>query len=505
MQMTFRFMRKNNIYLKIKSFFTFDRITSGIIYVMLFSYLSNTVIDPDFGWHLVYGEKLIKQHQFIFNDIFSWTMPGYPWFNISWIYDAGVYWLFSHYGFAILSVIEGFLFCFIYYISVRPYRLSFPGKMLVAYLFTFFMSNLAGPGLRVQIFEILNIAILNLLIYKIDKYKNYTLALLFPLLMVFWVNIHGSFIIGLYLMGIYITAKIISLWLDKKKIEKSCPGQILKQSVIYFLSIILSFGAVFINPSGYKIILQVLEYLPQKRVPGIIEWYPISFSTDIWLLMFLWTVVMMIIVLKRRRSVYGLFYSFSLLVFAYFAYQSRRMISPYFIVSLPVFLQLIGKNSVKWKGNILSLIMVAFLISTDIAGIYRISQNKFFNTTLSDYCRNGPKCSIEAAKYLKKNPLPERSLNSYNFGGYTLWQNPESKIFIDGRMDQWKKNGYRVFADHQEILRDTNIDLFNQYDFNAVYIQSENKLAEILKKQTKTGIWKIVFEDANAIIFLRNK
>lgn len=478
---------------------------SLLIYLMIFFYLSNPTIDPDFGWHLVYGEKLLNHRQFLFNDIFSWTMPGYTWFNISWTYDVLVYWIFSHYGFTPLSVFEGLIFCLIYYMSIKPYKLPFLGKMIIAYLFTFFMSNLAGPGLRVQIFEILNITIFNFIIFKIDKYKNYNLSLLFPILMLFWVNIHGSFIVGLYLIGIFITAKFVNLFLYKKKIESHSPGLLLKQTLVYVTSLILSFGAVFINPSGYKIILQILEYLPQKRVSGINEWFPISFSTDIWLLMFLWTVAVLIIIVKKRRSTYGLYHAISILVFAYFAYKSRRMISPYFIVSLPVFLQVIEKKSARWKSNILNIIVFAFLISSVITGIYRLYQNNFFNFTLVDYCRFGPKCSVDASKFLKKNPLPDHSLTSYNFGGFTLWQNPESRVFIDGRMDQWQKNGYRVFADHQEILSNTNIALFNQYNFNAVYIQAENQLAGILKKQQKTGGYKVVFEDANAIIFMRNK
>ena len=76
-------------------------------------------------------------------------------------------------------------------------------------------------------------------------------------------------------------------------------------------------------------------------------------------------------------------------------------------------------------------------------------------------------------------------------------------MFIDGRMDQWKKNGVSPFYDHQKITFENDTIFFDKYGFLAAYVFPESSLDGYLR--TKVNEWKMVFEDKNAVIYQKIK
>ncbi|MFH1856275.1 MAG: hypothetical protein ABH836_03465, partial [Candidatus Omnitrophota bacterium] len=85
---------------KKKSFFYSD--WRGIIFIILTSILTIVVLmrppwDPDMGWHIRNGQDILRwgvPH----GDLFSYTMPGYPWVAHEWLTDVGFYLIYSHWG-----------------------------------------------------------------------------------------------------------------------------------------------------------------------------------------------------------------------------------------------------------------------------------------------------------------------------------------------------------------------------------------------------------------------
>lgn len=61
--------------------------------------------DPDLGWHLAIGQKLL-QGNFSAGDTFSWTMPGYVWGNY-FLYEILVTFLFYKVGYFATAIIFG--------------------------------------------------------------------------------------------------------------------------------------------------------------------------------------------------------------------------------------------------------------------------------------------------------------------------------------------------------------------------------------------------------------
>lgn len=105
-----------------------------------------------------------------------------------------------------------------------------------------------------------------------------------------------------------------------------------------------------------------------------------------------------------------------------------------------------------------------------------------------------------AVEYLKNNPVGERILNDYNWGGYLIWKLPERKFFIDGRMDNFFVNG-ESFA--KEQWRVVNLQpeweaVLEKYQIDAVLLSPEWPVAQALRISPK---WKLLFEDETTVLF----
>ncbi|MBI3981053.1 hypothetical protein HY345_03585 [Candidatus Microgenomates bacterium] len=471
-------------------------------FAALFFLLVSPTSDTDLGWRLKYGEYLWQNQNLLRQDIFSWTLPQYPWFDISWLFNLLEYLLFTQFGFIALSFFGGLLIISCFYFVTKAFKPGLTILWIVILLFYFYLGPMLTPGLRPQIITLLGISLLSLLVYEVEK-GNYKKALLFPLVILAWVNLHGTFLLGLFIVFLYSLLKITELLLFRSSLDaKSLKNKIVNLSA----GTILSAVVLVLQLDGPGLFGQIWQYLPTNRIEGVSEWYPISLQSEEWLLLIVWTILSLVIVLRKRRTVFGLYKALITLAFAFFAFNSRRMFGPFFLVTLPFFLEFLQEGKIFLKGktaNIVSFILIITFINYGF--LVRFPQSKFLNISWADYCDLGAGCSVRAAAFLQKNPLPKKVFTYYNFGGFTIWHNPKSKIFVDGRMDQWKKDSYSPFVDHQTILYKGDLELFNKYNFDAAYLPTTLRLYFYLKRQVAEGKWEVIFEDEKAAIFVRKR
>ena len=104
-----------------------------------------------------------------------------------------------------------------------------------------------------------------------------------------------------------------------------------------------------------------------------------------------------------------------------------------------------------------------------------------------------------AVAYLKANPIEGRMFNEYNWGGFLIWQYPEKKVFIDGRMPSWRIGHYKAFEEFNEITEfgEGWGEILNSYGvkFAIVYNNSLNQTVF-----NKLG-WQNVYSDGTSVIF----
>jgi hypothetical protein len=100
----------------------------------------------------------------------------------------------------------------------------------------------------------------------------------------------------------------------------------------------------------------------------------------------------------------------------------------------------------------------------------------------------------KAVVYLREN-LPQGNIFSdYGWGGFLIWQLPQKKVFVDGRMPSWRFNPPNLFESpsaYDEYLKIVNWeipyqDAFKKYDIDTVLFPTkESSLTNLLEEKLR--------------------
>ena len=116
-----------------------------------------------------------------------------------------------------------------------------------------------------------------------------------------------------------------------------------------------------------------------------------------------------------------------------------------------------------------------------------------------------PKAAIDymLSEYmLSKNKTPGNVFNWYGWGGYMIWQYPNIKTFVDGRMPSWREGGKSVFEDYVTVLDSpkNHLAILSRYNVTWVLLPPDSGLSEYLR--TNNVGWKELYKDDTASIFV---
>jgi hypothetical protein len=103
-----------------------------------------------------------------------------------------------------------------------------------------------------------------------------------------------------------------------------------------------------------------------------------------------------------------------------------------------------------------------------------------------------------AVTFLKNNKQQGKMFNEYNWGGFLIWQLPEYKTFIDGRMPGWKNDDRDILTDYLKIYKvspETN-ELLGKYDVSWAILSPDAPITTYLKLSG----WIEVYTDKTAVI-----
>jgi hypothetical protein len=240
------------------------------VYVFLISlscayYLANAQLllgHYDLGWHLAAGDLIREHHSVPLHDPWSFTAGSKQWFNLSWLWDAIASAIFQYASFTGLILLV--LAC---------------GAAIVGYLASLCLSSSASPiavGISVLSASLLypafaaypniylaaspNVATMLFSVIFYGECLKRTHRFLLPAIMVLWANLHGGFLLGLFIIGAFGGVALLRRdWVNFK---------------IYFLVGAGCFIATFINPLGWHIYEGLATVLGHFSQAYITEWWP---------------------------------------------------------------------------------------------------------------------------------------------------------------------------------------------------------------------------------------
>jgi hypothetical protein len=481
-----------------------------------------TPIPPnDFWWHMATGRAIIAQGAIPVADSFSYTQAGQPFFNQGWLAQLLMYAIYQLGGIPLTYIFQAMVIALAYGLLLRlcllrtgQVQLSV-GLLLLTTLPLSFDNWLVRP--QSYAFPLF-VAFLTILTEYRLWGKNRLWLL--PPLMVLWVNIHGSFVLGGVLIAATLAAEWLKRWAGRRREVTNwaskpigVPEDVLNRPEperLPPLMPLLLWGAatalaLLLNPRGLEVIGYVRNLLGTSAVTSLVtEWAPPTVR-DLGGMIFFLFLLLCIVVLAyaRRRPDFT-----DLLLFLAFLWNalsaSRNIVWFGFVATLLVVVQaatLIGTPKLERRVagsstlNAVLIGMLALLLALALPWWKADLLPPSVGALLSE------DTPIDAVAYLRSQPdRPRRLFHTEAYGSYLIWQAPEQPVFIDTRIELYPIEQWRDYINLGQGNNATT--LLQKYAIDGLLLDAERQkgLIEAIRRE---GGWIERYKDKHTLYFTR--
>jgi hypothetical protein len=442
--------------------------------------------DPDMWWHLANARNLFTTHRFVFAEPYAFTVAGQRWINPEWGAEIP-YWLAYHtfhlqgiYFVTWLLVIANLAFLYLRSLrkTVNPWPALFASIVGLGLL-----TVNAGP--RTILCGYLCLSALLLIIDTVEKGSTRWLPAV-PALFLLWVNLHGSWIIGLALLGSYIGCGFISF--NHGLVEQERRGWLVQKSLLIAFG--ASCAAVFVNPYGWGLVWNPFDMMWKQplNITTIEEWKPLDLHWFVGKIMVASIAILLIATLLKVRK--WKLYELLFVGFAWYAAFSHvRFTLLAAVIMAPWIAESLGamfwaEPEKQASPSLNALFSVAFLT---LAFMSIPTESALAKALAAHY----PNQAIQALK------PGWRNLNEYGLGGMLTFQGKAD--FIDSRVDTFEHHG--VFRDYLDLIQIRNpLELLNKYKIDHVLFEEQAPLVFVLERTTG---WRVALRDGKFVLLER--
>ncbi|HWQ13681.1 MAG TPA: hypothetical protein VNL77_12830 [Roseiflexaceae bacterium] len=459
-----------------------------------------TVIPPnDFWWHMAVGRAIVEQGAIPPVDAFSFTRGGAPFFNQAWLAQLLMYGLYSLGGLPLILIAQALVIALAYGLLLRLMLLRTGRvKLCVALLLLTTMPlSFDNWSVRPQsyVFPLFAGFLTVLTEHRLGRASRLWLL---PPLMALWVNMHGSFVLGLALIGITFVGEAL------KSLRGGASAFSVQRSA-FLLWGALTALATLLNPRGPGVLAYVSNLLGSNQVTQlVVEWAP-----------------------PTVRDINGaIFFLFVIALAAVLAYARRRPdLTDMLLAGAFLWLALGAMRNVVWFGFVatpLLAVQTATLLPPPPAR--RPAGSPTLNAALigalalllvigSPWLKpallppavgallldDTPVAAVRALKALPQRPA--RLFHAMGYGSYLIWAAPEQPVFIDPRIELYP---FAQWRDYINLGQANNVDqLLEKYaiDGALLSIREQRPLVDHLRRDAR---WTLHYEDEYSALFTRS-
>jgi hypothetical protein len=451
--------------------------------------------DADTYWHLAVGRWIVENGAVPMADPFSHSMPGVPWAAFEWLSELVMYGVYDVAGWAGLVVLTAC--CFGLVLAILARFLVARMEPVHALLFTGLAAGLMMTHVLVRphvMAWVLLSVWMSTLVNAAEAGRRPPWWLLG--LMVVWVNMHGTFLLGLAL-GFGMALDAVLAHPRATRMEAAKP---------WALFAALSALAALVTPSGWLVLAHAVHILQMKvALVAIQEWWSPNFQhvnpLEVWLLLVFglalagrvrlpWLRMLLLLglvhlALKHQRniSVLGLVAPF--LIATAFARQWRATAVP-------------GKDAEWLDRAFMALRPPArpMTVAVCVAAVAFFAATATHLRPPAPAAPITPKAALQAALAAgAKGPV----LNDYNFGGFLIFE--RTPVFIDGRADMYgdalmEKWLHAINLKSRKAL----IDFLAEYKIGWIMLTPDRPAIAVLDDLPG---WRRVYADDKAVVHVR--
>jgi hypothetical protein len=457
--------------------------------------------DGDLPRHLLLGRLIRETGSVPLTDTFSFRTVGYPSIPHEWLSQVLLSISNDILGLSgvvlLTALIVTVTWIIVYFEARRRSNHLFALLFVTALGFAASMIHvLPRPHLFTYLFTAFWIVILERI--KADKPRSWWWL---PILMIVWVNLHGMFVLGIILWGIYLAGS----WME----NPSRKWFFLRSTKNMLLGGGLSLAATFLSPSGFEIWDAVISLGSNTYITSRIpEYQSANFHLPgTW--PFILLLLLTITAFARTPSKTGWTYILLTLSFTGFALYTSRMIPLFAIVIVPVAARAAGdwfeadfstsrlaqteKNitliNASSNGSIwmLLLLLAVFLVFRAGGALDPGHRGNVFDARFFP---------VQAVDWLHEHPQNGPMFNEFDWGGYLLLKlSARQQIFMDGHTHIY---GEALTREYETVtfLGNGWQEIMSRYQIKWAIVRAESPIAQALKEEG----WMTVYDDDTSTI-----
>jgi hypothetical protein len=476
------------------------------------------ISDGDIYWHVAAGREIVHQRALLRFDPFTLSAAGRPWVDVHWLFQLGVYALYTLSGFTGLAIAKAALVAggatLLVHVAERSEGALARNVSSVAVLGGLILDRHLVP-LRPIIVTLVLLAVFLLALERLRtqaERARWTWVVL-PLAQVVWCNCQGlaplgSLLVAMYLAGAWLGARPIRHW----------PFASEKASSVRPLAIVLSLCllASFVTPYGLDAVVLPLRLLGRiTQVRGNIFSSEVAENIPPFVLErtapelvwhFKWILALLAAAIALVRPRFHLAHLLALAAFLGLALMANRNLPLFYWVAAPLAaialapgLQLqarrIAARLRRYGGT---AVLAAFLVGElALAGLVQLREPAPGSPTPFHF-------PVESARRLAGMRASGPVFAADQHGGYLSFAVPSLRPYIDTRLVLHTAEEY---SDYLALFDDpARFDALDaQENFGAVVLTTAypDRYLGLIWHLASSTAWRLAYTDGYEVLFLR--
>jgi hypothetical protein len=476
--------------------------------------------DAGTGWHIRNGQLILQTHAITRIDRFSATMSGQAWYAWEWLYDvliAAIHHVFGLNGVVFYTAaVMAVTFVLVFHLAMRRGgSLPITFFLLVLSLGASAVHFLARPHVLSWLLTVIWFELLDSAASAAQPGKDRRILWL-PALMLLWVNLHGGFLLGFALLGVYLVGGGIQYFSLR---DQRAASWLKRLGLVSVLSLLAS----FVNPCGYKLHVHIYRYLSDRFLMNHVSEF---LSPDFHGVAQQCFAVLLLVTIAALASAKRRLEPTRLLVILLAAYSglyaSRNLPVSSMLLVLIVAPLLSGSiasedaSIAPWLRGLFSRVQGfsvrmeklelsfqghVWIVLAFVLGLWAcMNGGKVGSVQLLNAYFDGKRFPVEAAELIAQRDIREPIFCPDQWGGYLIYRlYPHNKVVVDDRHDLY---GDQFFKDYLKVVfvQPEWEKILDEKNVNWILVQKNSSLGTILGE---TPGWKLIHEDGTGVLFHR--
>lgn len=486
------------------------RVAVLLVFAAVFLAFSNPMPTGDAWWHLNSGRWIVEKGMLPSVDHFTHTASPEPSLNKTfvlqsyWLSQSLMYMTYKVAGFHGLVLAKATVFTLIFFmlhLCLRSGGLGVAASAAVVAPVAMMLRLFSE--MRPQIFSFLMCITVFYLLERTREMegRGRKLLPLLPLSLVLWSNLHGGFIIGMGMVGIYLLVETLRVVIHGEGPEV---GNFFVRA-LWLLGSILAAG---MNPGGFKALQVTFMQIGQAHYEKIIDEYlpTLEFarmSGDQFLqagFVVLAAVAVLVLLLSWRRL--RLDHLLLFVIFGYAGFTYFRFSAFFALIAVAVagrYAEGLVPDRLStgtlpvWARHgaalAVALLAVAFALRSD---------------TILNGAINSKQTPRKAVSIIREWGPPQEIFNPYEWGGYMgWWLNPEYRVFVDSRLidPEVQEDYHRAKSGDLGVLKEYGVNTVVFYNLNS--IRTGSRVPGVVLALLNDPSWGLMYYDQLSSIFVR--